>query len=152
MAVESKYHEKIKTFMRASGRPVTLREIMEGVGISRPAVYQWKDRHSRELREAGPGKFSAMSYELVEPRGRAGVGVGVGGGGIAARRRTTPSVGGAATDVLEVLGGNDGHSGGAMPDVAAGMTMTVAAVRLMAGHVVLDVDTATGEQLTVAVL
>lgn len=66
MALDETYNDSIRAFMRGAGRPVTMSEIAEAVGMSRAAAYQWRDRHAWELQEAGTGRHGAGAYTLDE--------------------------------------------------------------------------------------
>lgn len=117
MAYDEGYDAAIHTYMTEAGRPVTMSEIAEAVGMSRAAAYQWRDRHSWELRAVGKGRHGADAWVIV-----AGA--------------KNPN--GAMVDGQRVPDGSANGAAQVLPDVDMGEVLTVNAIRTRGGRLRLD--------------
>lgn len=138
MPRDSQYTDKILAYMKREKRPVTAPEIAEGVGMSRQAAYQWVDGNAWRLREVGTGKHNARAYLLTEDADALPSSFRPSGAWQSNPRSTR-----SAPAVPTLLQGD-------LNDLSVGQMLTVSAIRLLGGAVVIDLATETGHLLTVA--
>lgn len=140
MPVDSKYTDAILTHMRREARPLTASELQEATGMSRQAAYQWLESNAWRVREVGVGRHNARAYVLADSSGDSA--------GLPSNFRPArvgqhkPRSNRHAPPVTTLLPGDVG-------DLQVGSVLTVVAIRLMGGTVVLDLATEAGATLTV---
>lgn len=138
MPVDSKYTDDILAYMRREGRPVTASEIQEAIKSSRQAAYGWLESNAWRVREVGTGRHNAKAYVLVEDETTKNVPTNfkpTGAWQVKPRaQRNAPPV----TSLLR----------GEASNLQVGSTLTVTAIRLVGGTVVVDLTTEEGGVLS----
>lgn len=143
MPVDSKYTDKILTFMQREARPLTASELQEAVGMSRQAAYQWLESNAWRVREVGTGRHNARAYVLVED-GTDEAGKLPTNFKPARVWQTKPRSQRHAPPITSLLQGE-------AADLQVGSTLTVVSIRLVGGAVVVDLTSEDGATLSVAV-